>query len=169
MQIEYTAADVEKFWSQVDKNGPVIRPELGPCWVWTRAKATRYGYGIFGPAWKRVYRAHRFAWTMEHGPIPDGLFLCHACDNPPCVRPSHLFLGTQKDNMADCSQKGRIDTSAKHYGTAHHSARLTENDVREIRRRAGIGDQPRTLSNEYGVSFQTIWRIVRGKNWKHLL
>jgi hypothetical protein len=111
MQIEYTAADVEKFWSRVDKNGPVIRPELGPCWVWTRAKATAGGYGIFGPALNRVYRAHRFAWTVARGQIPAGLFLCHACDNPPCVRPSHLFLGTQKANMQDAHSKGRTSMS----------------------------------------------------------
>lgn len=171
MQIEYSPADVESFWSRVDKNGPVPshRPDLGPCWVWTRAKAVAGGYGIFGPSLKRVYRAHRFAWTITHGPIPPGLFLCHACDNPPCVRPSHLFLGDQKANMADASQKGRTSHKPSHFGAVHHSARLTEDQVRTIRQRHAAGEGVAPLAREYGVSYQTASRIVRGEIWKHLL
>lgn len=78
------------------------------CWTWTGAR-NRVGYGLFwGRIEKRWLRAHRVSWEMANGPIPDGLFICHHCDNPPCVNPGHLFLGTQKDNMADCAAKGRV-------------------------------------------------------------
>ena len=87
---------VDDFWLRVDKNGPVIYPELGNCWIWTGSKATLNKYG-----------PHRTSWSFIHGPIPDGKYICHHCDNPPCVRPSHLFLGTPSDNVADMLTKGR--------------------------------------------------------------
>lgn len=80
------------------------------CWLWLGGrKQTKGEYGVFWVS-KEVgfVRAHRFAWEQEHGPIPDGLFVLHRCDNPPCVRPSHLFLGTAFDNMADAKAKGRM-------------------------------------------------------------
>src|SRR3990167_6332282 len=77
------------------------------CWLWLGAKLKK-GYGVFRETCpRRSVLAHRVAYELANGPIPGGKFVCHHCDNPSCVRPSHLFLGTQKDNMADCSRKGR--------------------------------------------------------------
>lgn len=91
------------FWLDVDLNGPLVRPDLGECWIWTGARM-RYGYFQYG---KKLIGAHRVAWELRNGPIPDGLYVLHRCDNPPCVRPDHLFLGTAADNTADMVAKGR--------------------------------------------------------------
>lgn len=95
----------DRFWSCVDKNGPV-HPTLGTrCWVWLRG-CNRFGYGAFTVAGKGQ-RAHRVSWEMAHGPIPDGLWLLHKCDNPKCVNPDHAFLGTALENARDREAKGR--------------------------------------------------------------
>lgn len=96
--------EVERFWAKVDKSGPVPehRPELGQCWVWT-ANAIPKGYGLFG----RNRYAHRYSWEIHFGPVPGKLWVLHKCDNPSCVRPTHLFLGTARDNYADMRTKGR--------------------------------------------------------------
>lgn len=89
----------DRFW-------PKVRKSDG-CWEWTRATTT-HGYGKFSVATAVWDRAHRVAWKLTNGPIPDGMFVCHHCDNPLCVRPDHLFLGTHGDNMRDASTKGRM-------------------------------------------------------------
>jgi hypothetical protein len=100
------AGEAYRFWSCVDTTGPVVRPELGPCWVWTANRNT-LGYGVFCFLAKKL-RANRVSWTLTRGPIPDGHGVLHKCDNPPCVRPEHLFTGTQRDNLLDCARKGRV-------------------------------------------------------------
>lgn len=96
----------DRFWSKIDKSGPVQShcAERGPCWVW--AKPTKGRYVRVRVAGK-TFAAHRVSWELEIGPIPDGLEVCHHCDNTKCVRPEHLFLGTHEDNMRDCVEKGR--------------------------------------------------------------
>lgn len=107
-----------RFWDKVNKDGPVPvhASELGPCWVWT-AYCDRFGYG-HSRFDGRVWSAHRISWTLINGPIPDGLWVLHACDNPPCVNPAHLWLGTAADNAHDRDRKGR---QVPHFGDRNGS------------------------------------------------
>lgn len=96
---------VARFWESVEK-GPG-----DACWEWT-GHANRSGYGRVTRRGRDLF-AHRYSWELANGPIPDGLIVCHRCDNPPCVRPEHLFLGTHSDNMRDAQRKGRRPTAAR--------------------------------------------------------
>lgn len=95
------------FWAKVNKDGPTLRPELGPCWEWTGYRARGYGVMRRASLYRFQIATHRYSWMLANGPIPDGLLVCHRCDNPPCVRPDHLFLGTTADNTRDRDAKGR--------------------------------------------------------------
>lgn len=100
----------ERFWPKVNKAGPAPehRPELGPCWEWTAGQAP-HGYGAFAIGGREgAVGAHRFAYELLVGPIPDGLSVLHHCDNPPCCNPAHLFLGTRAENMYDAIAKDRV-------------------------------------------------------------
>lgn len=162
---------IARFWSYVDKNGPVARPGLTNCWLWTSGKS-RAGYGEFRPGSSRRvgrWRAHRFAWVLEHGPIPDGLCVLHECDVRHCQR--HLFLGTRQDNTADMVQKGRQARGDRldNCGEANGRAMLTEANVLEIRARyAEGGVLQRELAVDFGVSVWLVGRIVRRELWTHL-
>lgn len=148
-----------RFWSYVEKSDG--------CWVWRGARNYR-GYGRF--KWQGVhYRAHRFSWLLEHGTEPEpGLLVCHRCDNPACVRPDHLFVGTHADNTADMFAKGREGEHRRRRGEESPCAKLTEAKVREARERHARGVPYRRLAEEYGVTFDTIRDAVRGFTWKHV-
>ncbi len=159
-KLTYTTAErLKLFWAKVNKRGPITRPELGHCWVWI-AGATINGYGAFGIGHQEEMLAHRFSWTIKNGPIPDGIYILHKCDHPPCVRPSHLFAGSQLDNLRDAASKGRI-----------HTAKLTPEQVLVIRR-ATRPPMPagmiKYLAQEFGVSFASIYFIRNGKTYKNL-
>ena len=147
---------VTRFWSKVDQSG-------GPdaCWNWTDRCIRGYGHLQLGRGTK--IRAHRFSWELHFGSIPEGLFVCHTCDNPSCCNPSHLFLGTVQDNTADMVEKGR-----QARGTKHHNAALTEDDVRRILSLPKTGSNARALSEELGVSRTSIYNIWAGKTWAHV-
>ncbi len=118
------------------------------------------GYGrktILG----RVFKAHRLAYEMEYGPIPDGMVVCHKCDNPPCVNPEHLFLGTQADNTADRHRKGR---TAK--GTGIPSHKLDEESVRQVRVLRELGMSQSAIGYLFGVSGSAVGYVLRGEVWK---
>lgn len=142
----------------------VGRPE--ECWRWTGAHVPD-GYGSMmlesrGARDRSSIKAHRFAWLHWIGPIPDGMHVCHHCDVRDCVNPSHLFLGTNADNVADRVRKGR---SAGQRGEANHKAKLTEDDVRHIR---ASRSRARELARHYGVAYETINRVRRGEFWGHV-
>lgn len=152
-----------RFWARVDKNGPVVDGMDDQCWQWVGHTAC--GYGVVCDNRKSI-KVHRFSYQIHVGKIPDGLMVCHHCDNKLCVNPNHLFLGTADDNVQDMVAKGR-----QIKGVSCHSAKLTEDDVREIRRRFKGWDKVnggRPLAREFGVTDVTIRNIVYRKDWKHV-
>lgn len=156
---------LERFWLKVEKSDG--------CWLWTGArKANGYGslIGDGGRSGKVLY-AHRCSWELAYGPIPDGLFVCHRCDNPPCVRPSHLFLGTSSDNNRDTWSKGRrtVSGNAGKAGEGNARAKVTEADVREIRRLYFIeGLRYSDIAAHFAINGDQVGRIVKGQSWSHI-
>jgi hypothetical protein len=141
--------DIDRFWSFVDKSGS--------CWLWTGSKDKR-GYGRF-----KGIGAHRYSMIINGTP-PDNLFVCHHCDVPSCVNPSHLFLGTLQDNNADKTRKGR---AAK--GEKNGSVKISMDDVLSIKNRyANSSISQRELAKMYNISQMQVWRIVNNLKWKHI-
>lgn len=130
------------------------------CWIWN-AGLTEDGYGVF-VAKRKNWMAHRFSYEFYVEPIPKGLFVCHRCDNPLCVNPDHLFLGTPLDNMLDKTAKGR-NLSPK--GVRHGSNKLSEDQVRAIRQ---DGRFLKDISRDYGVSIANISSIKKRTIWSHI-
>lgn len=152
----------ERFWKKVDKNGPTPRPDLGQCWVWTAGCFTQ-GYGQFCisiDGKRKNWKAHRVSWKLEVGDVPEGLCVLHKCDNRPCVRPSHLFLGTHKDNSLDCISKGRgfLQTDE------HPLLKLSDEDIEEIRRLDRQGATTRAIAERFGISRSHVSNIVIGRH-----
>jgi hypothetical protein len=133
------------------------------CWNWTAARFTN-GYGHFMVSEKNGRPAHRVSYELHRGPIPKGFHVCHSCDNPLCINPSHLFLGTPADNMADKVAKGR---QSRLKGVNSGRSVLTDDDVIAIR--AAVGLTQRELGERYGVGARQISYIRNGKSWSHLL
>src|SRR5437660_2311489 len=163
----------DRFWGtpsnpSIDYTGSSIG-----CWVYLlNRKRGEHDYGRFGAkidGQQRQWYAHRIAWLLAKGPIPTGLFVLHKCDNPPCVNPAHLFLGTKADNWRDAIAKGRVDPRRPGEGHWH---KLTWKQVREIRARHKRGSRKtqstKALAEEYGVSPSTIRPIVTHKAWNEV-
>ena len=160
--------EVDRFWCKVEKTDA--------CWLWTGSKRHK-GYGAF------VYkkngqviqgRAHRYSYELHKGEIPAGLFVLHRCDIPACVNPEHLFLGTNRDNVEDMVSKGRHVPGGTYgpgnyqRGEDHHSAKLNETIVREIRRQRGEGRSIGWLARTYGITIGHTHRIVTRKAWVYV-
>lgn len=145
----------ERFWSKVDRRGP------NECWNWTGAKQA-FGYGVIGLGSRRsgVSRAHRVSWQLHNGELPVGKCLLHSCDNPSCVNPAHLSIGTLADNNRDMIAKRR-----NKFGERHPDAKLTEAAVREIR---ASNDKQSSLAKRFGVCPSHISRVKSGEEWRHV-
>ena len=186
----YTFHVVDRFWSKVNRDGPIAREGLSPCWLWT-GPLNRAGYGRFAIDHRHTCGAHRVAWELANGPIPEGQWVLHHCDVRACIRPDHLFTGDAQINSIDMVEKGRSakgDRNATHLyperlargerhgshlhpdqmlrGEGHPRARLTEAAVREIRAQPPA---PWTeLAAKYEITYWTIWDVRTGKTWKHV-
>ena len=137
------------------------------CWEWT-GYIIPNGYGIMGNL-RRHILAHRASWAIHHGSIPNGLLVCHKCDNRTCVNPAHLFVGTFRDNNRDCMVKGRKSYLGMK-GEKHPRSKLRAEQVLEIRSAALPDCHAATrLAVKYGVRYSTISNIRAGRGWKHLL
>lgn len=140
------------------------------CWLWSLSPG-QDGYGkikIKG----RTYRAHRVAWEAFNGEIPEGMLVCHKCDQPLCVNPSHLFLGTPLDNMQDKVKKGRwrggpACWDKSRIGAGHHNAKLDPAKVR-LMRMLGESISPKIWAKEFGICKQTAISAINGRTWAHV-
>ncbi|MGM9321473.1 HNH endonuclease [Deinococcus aquaticus] len=147
---------MERFFAQTQRSGA--------CLVWTGA-ILKSGYGRFSRGRKAEGNAaaHRYAWELAHGAIPDGLLVLHKCDNRRCVDVEHLFLGTQADNMTDKKAKGR-----QARGERAPKAKLTEAQVLELRAEAAAGVRVSVLARKYDLNRNNIAKIIARKSWSHL-
>jgi hypothetical protein len=137
--------------------------KITDCWEWKGFRDNE-GYGRFGVTSRKYCRAHQYQYEINNGPVPKGMVIMHTCDNPPCVNPHHLKIGTHQENMADKVSKNR---QAK--GHKNGAAKLDEFQVKEIRTLYGTHLYTlHQLGEKYGVSYSTIWLIAKRKKWKHI-
>ena len=145
----------DRFWKKVD--------DSGGCWLWLGSTFPN-GYGKISSHGKSLL-THRLSWEIDHRqPVPDGLEVLHRCDNPPCVNPVHLFLGTQAENIADMDAKGRANRP-RLAGEQSPRARLTVLVVREMRRLHALGVGPHRLGSMFGVSVGAACHVIAGRSW----
>lgn len=158
--------DVAEFWINVTRAKEFRRD--GSCWLWGGSK-DRKGYGHITRHQKQ-FVAHRYAWFIVNGPIPEGMSVLHRCDNPSCVRPSHLYLGDHMDNMRDMRVKGRKKgINGERRGEDHGCAKLTEPWVRAIRGYAAEGKlSQREIGRRFNVTQATVSAIHTRRVWRHL-
>lgn len=154
----------DRFWLKINKTSSSIYYNGTRCWVCTSYKHTQ-GYGLFKVKGEHGYihkGAHRISYEIKYGSIPESIKVCHHCDNPPCVNPEHLFLGTQKDNMMDAAKKERL---GKAKGSKNGYSKLTEAQVIVI-----LGDTRfhKQIAKDYNVTRSVISGIKRGYSWKHV-
>jgi DNA-binding XRE family transcriptional regulator len=153
----YPEMTPERFWSRSAPDGD--------CWIWTGR--LEHGYGRQSYKGK-IYKAHRLAWMLTNGAIPDGVDVCHRCDRPACVKPEHLFLASHLDNMRDMVAKGRSAPISKP-GARNPWAKFSDAEVLEIRRARAAGVLVQDLADRYGVSRRTIGQIALGRRYRSSL
>jgi hypothetical protein len=153
---------VASFWAKT------VKAAGNECWLWTGGLIST-GYGLLS-AHGKLTLAHRYSYAIHNGTIADGLHVLHSCDNPRCVNPAHLFLGTNNDNIRDRMAKGRGRGIPRPSirGANHHSAKLTDDAVREIRALAAQGIPHNEIARRFGVSHVVANKIVNRKSWVHV-
>lgn len=159
---QYTSKDADRFWSNAG-----ITAISSSCWIWQLSKNPQ-GYGQFtiGGHKSMCILAHRASYQLTYGEIPDGVFVCHHCDNPSCVNPAHLFLGTHQENMHDMTQKGRSASNAGEKAGRH---KVTESQVLYIRERFSKGGiSKNALGRQLGITGTNVAHIIDRKTWKHI-
>lgn len=147
----------ERFWEKVEIK------EANECWEWKAGLRQGFGYGQFSFNGYPEF-SHRVAWQLTNGDIPAGKLICHKCDNPLCVNPSHLFCGDQAMNIKDMASKSRDAFT----GERNHSAKLNEENVRITRELYKNGSKISDIGNLFGVAGRTIADAVEHKTWKHI-
>lgn len=175
MDIDFPADVTTRFWAHVPE-----RQNASDCWLWAGAINPK-GYGIFSVKvdgkWKAML-AHRFSWLVSHCEAIASLHVCHSCDVPGCVNPSHLFMATNYENRQDSVSKGRHAngdrSGARRHpervprGIANGQSRLTESAVIEIRLRAAQGEAPTDIAVQFGISPRNVRNIINRDTWKHI-
>jgi hypothetical protein len=150
---EYKTRPIEeRFWEKVS-----IDDSNDGCWEWTKLSRDDFGYGLFLLVGHKNERAHRVAWRLTNGPIPSGMKILHSCDNPPCCRPGHLFIGTDLDNARDRDRKGR---GVILKGDQCKQTKVPDAALSSIRERIQSGEKRSAVAAEYDVSYHTIWDIT---------
>jgi hypothetical protein len=158
----------DRLWRKVEKTNT--------CWNWTANKNNK-GYGLIrAGGTKAKMLAHRASYMLAHGDLPDDKCVLHKCDNPACVNPEHLFLGSKKDNYNDMVSKGRrvivvnpTNRPPHKIGSSHGNSLLTEQQVKEIRNKVKSGIDRATVAAEYGIKKATLQHIVTLRSWKHVI
>lgn len=154
---KYTAKQIQRFWSKV-----VINADHDKCWEWIGSRK-KCGYGQLVINY-RPKIAHRVSWEITNGTIPEGLHVCHSCDNPFCCNPAHLFLGTPLDNVRDMMSKGRKNPVK---GENHPQCKLTSGQVQSIRHQYAMGmASPKELAKQMNISLSHIYRIIKREKWR---
>lgn len=149
----------ERFWEKVDRRGP------DDCWEWTASRAQGYGQLGRGPGTRVPIKASRASWEIHFGQIPEGLFVCHKCDNRGCVNPGHLFLGTPKENTQDMIRKGRKGVNPDYSGSNNPNAKLSPSDIAAIRKSK---KKQVDIAAEFGIVQSYVSKIRLRGTWNHL-
>jgi hypothetical protein len=146
----------ERFWQYVEKTDY--------CWLW---KGGGIRYGKFYDGIQDIL-AHRYSYELHYGKIDNGLYVCHKCDNPKCVNPNHLFLGTQKDNLQDATFKHRMNVPHNSCGEKNVNSKLREEDVLEIRKLVDAGVTGTKIAKQFHIHHATVYDIKNRKIWTHI-
>jgi|SRR5882724_11220478 len=139
---------------------------MSACILWDKStRPNGYGAAVLDG---KCTSAHRLVYTQHYGAIPNGMQVLHKCDNPPCVNPAHLFVGTQKDNMRDKHAKGRDRNGPRLRGADHPKSIFTEVQVRKMLKLHRSGKKICAINKRFGGTYSSIWSILNGRSWKHI-